>query len=753
MKNEKFWIRRRFGSLVGMLAALSVLVVVPAKAHSADDTTSPPADDHGNDGGAHDHGDGEHDHGGAHDHSHGFHDDHIKEGEPRERVYSFGLDELVVTASPLPRKASQLPGAVSILKGDELLQKQQATLGETVRYMPGVSASYFGPGASRPILRGLGGSRVQMLIDHVEVFDASAASNDHAVAVDTLGVEKIEILRGPATLRYGPNAVGGVVNTVENRVPRELVDGPVTGSVELRGSSVDGGFGGAAVLSGNIEKVVWRLKGFGFSAGDVSIPGFAESEQLREAEEAEGEEDEEEEAFGRIPNSQVEYAGFSAGASFVDDDFYLGLALSDFRTNYGVVFHEAGHDHGHGELAPGEEEPPVTIELDSWSLDFAGGVTDPIEGLHSVDARLRLTDYEHSENEGDFVATTFQNRAYDLRIEAVHERLGLLEGAFGFQSTFSDFKVSGEEGFLPNTFNARNSLFVIEEVDLAPVTLELGGRFDYASVESGGGGPFGEARKRTFPLGSASAGIVYDFLEGQILSFDASWSMRPPNYEEFFANGLHVASGFFEIGDPDLDSENAVGLNLGYTGQFSIIDWSVNAFYDRFWNYIFLEGTDEERDEIQVGRFLATDAEFAGGELELAVHAIEEGDHRLHVIGRADGVYAQNLGADQPLPRMPPVRFGGSIVYEYDAFRAQFDALRAAEQTRVPEGEFTTAGYTMLDLGFSYVLNLIDAPVTPMLFFRISNLLDEEARASESFLRDRAPLPGRNFTGGVQVRF
>lgn len=745
MSKKTDQIRCTIGSLVGLLTALGIAAATleahaqtPGSAASGEARNAPDVD---------------HDHSGDHGHAHGFHDEDVEEGEPRERVYSFGLDELVVTASPLPRKASQLPGAVSILKGEELLQKQQPTLGETVRYMPGVSASYFGPGASRPILRGLGGSRVQMLIDHVEVFDASAASNDHAVAVDTLGVEKIEILRGPATLRYGPNAVGGVVNTIENRVPKALVDGPVTGSVELRGSSVDGGFGGAAVLSGNIEKVVWRVKGYGFSAGDVSIPGFAESEQLRAAEEAEGEEDEEEEAFGTIPNSQVEYAGFSAGAAFVDDDFYLGLALSDFRTNYGVVFHEAGHDHGHGELAPGEEEPPVTIELDSWSLDFAGGVVDVIEGIHSIDARLRLTDYEHSENEGDFVATTFENRAYDLRIEAVHERIGLFEGAFGFQSNFSDFKVSGEEGFLPNTFTARQSFFVIEEIDLAPVTLELGGRFDYASVESGGGGQFGDGRKRTYPLGSASAAAVYSFLEDQIASFDVSWSMRPPNYEELFANGLHVASGFFEIGDPDLDSENGLGLNLGYSGQFSIVDWSINAFYSRFWDFIFLQGTGVEREEIEVGRFIATDAEFAGGELEVAVHAFEEGDHKLHVIGRADGVYAEDLGQDQPLPRMPPVRFGGSIVYEYDAFRAQLDALRATKQDRVPDGEFTTAGYTMLDLGFSYILDITESPITPLLFFRMTNLLNEEARASESFLRDRAPLPGRNFTGGVQVRF
>ena len=750
MMDEIKRVRSGTGPLLSTATILAILIAAsPSGGQSADPAGTPGAE-HSTTAPAEAHDD-------AHDaHTHGFHDDDAPISEPRERVLSFGLDELVVTASPLPRTASQLPGAVSILNGKELLQKQQPTIGETVRYIPGVSASYFGPGASRPILRGLGGTRVQMLIDHVEVFDASASSNDHAVTVDTLGVEKIEILRGPATLRYGPSAVGGVVNTIENRVPRSLVEGDFAGSVELRGSSVDGGFGGAAVLSGNIEKLVWRLKGFGFSAGDTSIPGFAESQQLREQEKAEGDEDEEEEpAYGRIPNSQVEYAGFSAGASWVDDDFFLGLAVSDFRTNYGVVFHEiAGLEgHSHGELAPGAEPPPVVIELDSWSLDFAGGITDVIEGIHSIEARLRLTDYQHQELEGTFVATNFESKAYDLRIEAVHERFGVFEGAVGFQSNFNDFKVSGEEGFLPNTFSARQSFFVIEEVDLAPVTLELGGRFDYANVKSGGGGRFGPDDERSFPLGSGSLGAVYNFDEEQIVSLDTSWSMRAPNYEELYANGIHIASGFFEVGDRELDTESALGVNLGYSGRFSIVDWSIAGFYNRFWDYIYLQATGEERAEVAVGRWLASDAEFAGGELQVAVHAIEDGPHQLHVIGRADGVYAQDLDNDQPLPRMPPVRFGGSLIYEYEAFQAQFDAIRAHKQDRVPEGEFTTAGYTMLDLSFSYVLNIPDAPVTPLLFFRIANLLDEEARASESFLRDRAPLPGRNFTGGIQLRF
>jgi iron complex outermembrane receptor protein len=694
-----------------------------------------------------------------HDHAHGFHDEDAPDKEPRERVYSFGLDELVVTASPLRRKASQVAGAVSTLQGTELLQKQQPTLGETVKNLPGVSATYYGPGASRPILRGLGGSRVQILQDNLAVIDASAASNDHAVTVDTLGLERVEILRGPATLRYGPNAVGGVVNVIENRIPEALPEQSLSGTVQLRGSSVDGGFGGAAVLAGSAGNVAWRLKGFGFTAGDVSIPGYAESAQLRASEEAHGDseeehadEGEEDEAYGALPNSGVEFTGFSAGAAWIEDHFYVGLAPSYYQTHYGIVFHEHLEHDEHGHADSEEEEPPVTIDLKSWSLDLRAGLTDIAPNIHSIDARLRLTDYEHREVEGSFVATTFRNRGYDLRVELVHERLGLFEGAVGVQSTFSDFEVRGVEAFLPNTHSAVQSLFFIEEIDLAPLSVEFGGRFDYASVASGGGGVFGKARKREFPGGSAAVGLVYDVTDFQMVSLDASWSQRAPNYEELFAEGVHVASGFYEIGDPQLDPEDAVGLNLGWVGQFGLFDWSANAFYNRFWNFIYLEDTGEEQEGVAVGRFLATDAVFAGGEVEVAAHVLDLGDHRLHVIGRADYVWAQNLDEKEALPRIPPLRFGGSLVYEYDAFRSQFDAMRAMAQERVPGDEWTTAGYTMLDLDFSYEWESAQ-DVRTLFFFRVGNLLDAEARDAASSLRDRAPLPGRNFTGGVRVSF
>lgn len=700
-----------------------------------------------------------HDHEGAHDHPHGFHDHDVEAGPPRERVYSFGLDELVVTASPLPRKASELAGAVSTLTGTELLQRQQPTLGETVKNLPGVSSTYNGPGASRPILRGLGGSRVQILQDHLAVIDASAASNDHAVAVDTLGLERVEILRGPATLRYGPNAIGGVVNTIERRIPRAVPDELLGGSVELRGSSVDGGFGGAAVLAGGSGQWAYRLKGFGFTAGDVSIPGCADAHHDDEsggaAESDHADEDDEE--CGVLPNSQVNLAGFSSGFAWIGDKFHIGAAPSYFRTDYGVVGHAEHHEEDEAGSHDEEEELPISVDLESWSLDLAAGVSELGPQVHSLEALLRLTDYEHVELEGDEAATRFRNRGWDLRLELVQERIGILEGAVGFQSTFSDFDVSGEEAFLPTTRTAVESLFFIEEIDLAPVIVEFGGRFDYTTVRALESDVFGPGRRRNFAGGSAAVGVVGDVTPDQTLSLDLSWSRRAPNYEELFADGVHVANGVYEIGDADLGAEAAIGLNVGWLGQFAVVDWSMNFFYDRFDDFVFLEETGAMREGVPEARFLASEAAFVGGEIEIAGHVLDLGDHRLHIIGRADYVHAQNLDADEALPRIPPLRFGGSLVWEFETFRAEFDAIRAMAQERVPAGEETTPGYTMLDLDFSWVLDRdalgIDVAFEPQFFFGIHNLLNAEARDAASFLREVAPLPGRNFTGGVRATF
>ena len=666
--------------------------------------------------------------------AHGASSHSAVEAEPplgEEKVLSFGVDEIIVTASPLAKTAEQIAQAVSVLDGEELLLAQQPTLGETLKYMPGLASTYYGPGASRPIIRGLGGDRVRILENGLVTLDASAASDDHAVSIDTLTIERAEVLRGPATLRFGPNAVGGVVNTIDERVPRKRRDELLSGRVELRGGSVDGSFGGAAVLKGGVDSLAYTLIGFGFTSGDLSIPGFARSKQLREVDPLPPGE----EAKGTLPNSAVENNGFAAGLSWIGESFFVGAAPSLYRTSYGLV-----------------AEPDVTIDLSQNRLDLAGGVTDPFDFIHSIDAKARIVDYHHSEFEGEEVGTTFSNQGYDLRIEAVHHRIGILDGAFGFQSFRSDFSALGEEAFLPVTLTNAQSGFFTEEMHLEPLTVELGGRIDYTTSNSEGGGAFGPARGNSFVTGSGALGLVYAVLPDQTVALNVSYTQRPPNYQELYANGPHVAVDRFEIGNPDFGPERSLGFNVGYLGSEGDFAWSVNGFYNRFWNFLTLFPTGEEEDELPVEVYRGIPAQFAGGEAEIAYHVLDDEVQRLHVVARADGVWAEDRDTGDPLPRIPPVRFGGSVIYGYHAFHAQLDVLRAQPQDRVPTDALPTDGYTMLDLNFTYALPTV-GPFDSLLFLRMSNLLDEEARDAASFLKDIAPLPGRNFSGGVRMSF
>jgi len=656
-------------------------------------------------------------------------DDHA--GHVTDEILSFGVDEVVVTASPLGRTVADIAQGVSVLDGTALLLKQQPTIGETLKYLPGVSSTYYGPNASRPVIRGLSGPRLRMLENGLDTLDVSTASDDHAVTIDPLLLERIEVLRGPATLRYGPNAVGGVVNAIDGRVPNQLKERIVSGRVETRGASVNESFSGGAVLEGSAERIAYRFAGFGLTSGDLSIPGFARSPQLRAADPLPARE----EAKGTLPNSAADTTGFSSGFSYVGDKFYVGGAPSLFRTNYGVV-----------------AEEDVTIGLTSNRLDLAGALYDPLPGILSLDGKVRLVDYHHTEFEGAEVGTRFANQGYDFRLEAVHRSLGPVEGAVGFQSFRSDISAEGEEAFLPPTLTNTQSAFVLEDVALAPFTLHLGGRVDYATVDSAGGDGFGPATNRDFFTGSTALGLIYQLTHDQSLSFNAAYTSRPPNGEELFANGPHIALDRFEVGDPNFGPERSMGLNAAYLKTEGRVVWSVNGFYNRFWDFITLLPTGRIEDELPVEVFTALPAEFAGTETELAYHLIDQPAQRLHLIGRMDYVWAQNVDTGAALPRIPPLRFGGSILYEWQKLHAQLDVLRAQAQDRVPSNTFTTDGYTMVDLSFAYTFEPV-ASMTPMLFVRMSNLADQDARDAASFLKDIAPLPGRNFAGGLRVTF
>jgi iron complex outermembrane receptor protein len=671
-------------------------------------------------------------------------------------------EAIVVSARPDARSQSEVAQPVSVLSGEELSQRSAPTLGETLATQPGVSSTYFGPGSSRPVIRGLGGDRIRVLEDGVGVGDASNTSPDHAVSLSPLTATSIEVVRGPATLLYGSSAVGGVVNVLDERVPSSPPDHTVGGVAELLGASVNDEWGGGVSLKAGRGPLVVHGSFDRRESSDLNIPGFAESAALRAQEEAEGGEEgeehaEEEEAFGVLPNSAVENTSGSVGASYVLRSGYFGAAWTGFDSLYGVP---GGHSHEHAEEHAGEEgeegeghegeeeEAPVRVDLRQRRLDFRGARTEPFAGFRAAKVRFGVTDYEHQELEGDAVGTRFLNDAWEGRLEMLHKPLGALNGSFGLQVASRDFEAIGEEAFVPPTETRTYALFAFEEVGEGSWRGQFGGRFEHQNVKALGD----VTLDRSFGGVSGSAGLVYRASGGFGAGLTLAYSEKLPNAEELYANGPHIATRAFEIGDPDLGKEKSLGLDLSLSKRAGPVTGQVALFLNRFDDYIYEELTGEEEDGLQVVQFVQRDATFRGFEASAALELVHAEPRHLDLELQADYVRASlRGGSEDPLPRIPPFRYGATLHYHDTRLDGRFEVRGVSEQTRISASELPTEGYTFLNasLGYRFFLG------RTILQLRVqgTNLTDEEGRNHVSFLKDVAPLPGRDFRASVRVLF
>jgi iron complex outermembrane recepter protein len=464
----------------------------------------------------------------------------------------FRLDELVVSAGPLSARRSETYQPSSALSGLDLARAVQSSLGETLAGEPGVTSTYNGPGSSRPIIRGLGGDRVRIMEGGVASGDVSNQGPDHAVAVEPLAAERIEIVRGPATLLYGSAAVGGVVNVIDNRIPRELPGAAVTGNFTGLGGTVADERTGAFELGGALGgNWAWHLSGLRRSTGDYRIPGFAERED--DHEEHGHEEDEVE---GILENSALETTRGALGLSWVGRSGYLGLSVSGLDTDYGVPGH-GHHDEGeeHGEEEHHDEED-VVIGLEQRRLDLEGSWRFGRPVLKGVKGRFGFADYEHTEFEGDEIGTRFTNRQWEGRLEVQHSFRESLMGASGVQIMGREFAAAGEEAFVPPSDHFGVAGFVFQELDLGHVRLQGGARVEGQRVEE----KVGNLSRSNFGL-SVSGGVNWMLSEGTSLALSASRAVKLPSLEELFADGPHAATFAYEIGDPDLDNETAYTLD------------------------------------------------------------------------------------------------------------------------------------------------------------------------------------------------
>jgi len=658
--------------------------------------------------------------------------------------------ELTVTASPGARAGDELARPVSVLAGEELLAALEPTLGETLARQPGVSSTYFGPGASRPVIRGQGGDRIRVLDNGLGTGDVSTTSPDHAVALDPLAAERIEIVRGPATLLYGSGAVGGVVNLLDDAIPDYLPEEPLTGSLTLRAGTAADERAGSAELAGALGRFAWHADFARRESDDVEIPGFAESAELRAEEAAEGEGVAEEQAFGLLPNSAVETESGRFGVSWVGERGYLGVSYARFDTLYGVP----GHAHAHaeeeeheGEEHDEEEEAPVRIDLAQERLDVRGEWSLSRGLLRGLKLRLGSVDYEHVELEGDEVGTRFITDSREARLEARHRDFGPLTGAWGVQWSERDFVAVGEEAFVPANDASTRALFAFEEVVAGALTWQFGARYEEIDLDVADPA----LPDRSFDGLSGSAGVVWKAREGLSLVASVARSVTAPNAEALYSNGPHVATRVYEVGDPTLGEETSLNAEVGLRGEAGRFRGEVTLFRNDVDDFVYEAFTGDEEDGLPVVAFRQDDARFTGVEAQGHVELYHAGESHLELDLSLDSVRAELRASGEPLPRIPPLRYRAGLVWRSDRWSASADVQRVERQDRLAPFEGETGAYTLVgaSLGWRF---FVGGTVHDLLLSG-ANLTDEEARVHASYLKELAPLPGRDVRLTYRVSF
>lgn len=663
--------------------------------------------------------------------------------------------EIVVTA-PYVERLDILAGT-SAIAGEELAEKTRAQIGDILTSLPGVSATSFSPGASRPVLRGYQGNRVMVLTDGIGNIDASNTSADHAVTIDTLTVERIEVLRGPAVLLFGGQAVGGAVNAIDKRIPRAIPEKPFHLDVLAGyGSAAEDWSAGGSIDFALNSNVVGHVDGSYRNSSDLRTGGFVLAPQLRadlidfaDEEEAEGNLEEAAEARelaaqrGRIPNSAVETWTAGAGLAFINDGGNLGLSFSIYDTNYGIPARPgAEHAHGGGEE---EEEAPVTIGLRQYRYDLRGEV-EMGEGLFDkLRIRAGYADYTHTEFEGDEVGTVFNSKGIEARAELVQNDRGGWRGASGVQYQTRDFEAIGAEAFVPPNLTRQLGLFTLQEFEAGALDFEAALRFDSAELEAQ---DLGIARD--FQNFSAAIGAGYNIGDLKV-GVNISRTGRAPSAEELFSNGPHIATQAFEIGDPDLRSERAWNGEIYARYDGTAAEFSATLYANRFDNFIYEAETGEEEDGLPVFQYLQQDAKVWGVELEASARLGRIAGFDLAVDGVADYTRAKLSDGGGNVPRIPPLRLLGGVELTSGQFDLRGEVEWADDQTRTAAFETATDGFTLVNASATWRPFGRDRNVA--LIASANNIFDVSARRAASFTKDFVPLAGRDFRLTARLSF
>jgi iron complex outermembrane receptor protein len=677
-----------------------------------------------------------------------------------DHVHQELAEEIVVTA-PYVRELDILAGT-AVLTGTELVRDLRPQLGDTLARQPGVSATSFSPGASRPVLRGFQGERVRVLTDGIGSIDASSTSADHAVTIDPLTAERIEVLHGPAVLLFGSQAIGGAVNVLDRRIPRAVPDEAIhIDGIAAYGSAADErSIGAAADLPLGKGGLVFHLDGSYRKTDDLRTGGYILSPGLRAeqleiaAEEAEeGHPGEAQEALelagrrGRLPNSATEQKTLGAGLAYIGEGGNIGVSVSWFDSNYGVPSRPgAGHHHHEGEDGEEEEEEeghgdvPVTIGLEQIRGDLrgelnVGGFTDKIR------VRLGAADYEHTEFEGEEVGTLFKTDGVEGRLELVQSDCGGWRGVTGAQFFNRNFEAIGPEAFLPPNKTNQFGVFTLQEFAIGDVGLEAAARYERTNVST-------RTDERGFNAFSVALGASYSLSPDIKTGINLSRSERAPSAEELFSGGPHVATQAFEVGDPNLTKEKSWGGELYARAETRGFRFSGSLFVNKFDDYIFQSAVGTMQEALPVFQYFQHDATYYGFEAEASATLFQAGGFRFVSDLVGDYVRATVKGG-RPVPRIPPLRLLGGIEAQSEKVDARIEGEWVADQERVAPLETPTKGFTLVNASIAW--RPWGKSRSATLILAANNIFDVEARRHASFTKEFVPLAGRDIR--VSARF
>ena len=687
--------------------------------------------------------------------------------------------EHVLVSVPIHKKTAETALPVTVLSGEALQRQAAATIGETLGNKPGIASASFGPGVGRPVIRGQQGPRALTLQNGMLSADVSSLSPDHGITVEPLLAESIEVLRGPATLLYGGGAIGGVVNVIDDRIPRAPVEG-LTGGIEYRYDDAPGMDSGVFRLEGGNGVLAFYLSGSTRETDDLEIPGMAIDEAALEEQEmllgGDGHEEDGghagealENTDGYIANTDSDTDTVTAGGSYhFGERGFVGLAVSHLETEYGIPpgahgHHEEGHDEeGHDEEEHGEEDHDaeaefVRIDMEQTRYDANLHLHDIGDSIEVLRGFLTYTDYEHVELEGSETGTRFDRQTWETRVEVVHTPLwGGVHGVVGLQWREDEFVARGEEAYVPETDSSEVGLFLIEDFHRGDWTYELGLRADW--VERNPDARFADSED--FTSVSLSGSVLWSISPSWQAGLSLSRAARAPSTEELFSNVdatdpeelvVHAATAAIEVGDPDLEEETSLNTDftLSWVGSGSRAELAL--FYNRFEDYIFLFNSGQEVGDTPVYLYRQDDADFYGVEFESEFRLLagDSGDLGFGLFG--DMISAE-FDENGDVPRLPPRRLGARLSWSGEALGAWVSVLDAAEQDDPGDFETETSGYTRWDAGVDYRWRLRESREL-VAFLKWKNIGDEEIRLSTSFLRNYAPEAGESLEAGLRFTF